>query len=1240
MSQNNMNYSGASFTRTSNQSASSKNYVKDETVVSNLSDFSAEDYKTFKFSRVSNAASKALFKNAIESLRRDIHNTDFSLENIGNFLFKKINIPELSDLFDARILECELDKNIIEKIYEKLENTEVKQLIADSTEKTIQEIEDFRSAIDLIRTHIDEYNGAVSSLTTKPDESSFNERMEELSNISHILKRDLESMSRTQRIIYSLRELHFHYYRGYFMSSVRSDRNTSDSFNGTTNLHNPVSIAHNDGHYNIEGLASKRDIQPNSIPALESSGDLIDLFLRCSVITSILRRAAGVARLENSDEGRARNVSSKLPIDSITGGTDVLYTTEDKYPNQSIGKYFTVKKSKKETKFRVVGRDTVALLEPTSKAASSGIPDEYLDLDDVNSSMHFFKDVLHDPINHKMDLFSEYLSEMGSYVNSSKDYIEKLTCADQEGSIILPHVLFKRVLEDFQKHFSLLAERATLREVTANFFTVQNLEDSKLFELVRNRVAQLLLAEDISGAEVEKSAFYSSAITDRGKLGNAVTNTRRALDRDPEHLQAIIDGIQSKCFDISDPFNYGNHSGFNCTINILRSILSNAGELDADDRSSTIGISMRNLLEMGQDVNSDLNIINMIAKLYIEIEKECSRIANLDSGNGDYFSGAVGRARGTRIKFSTILYQLCVIYKKMTTFGSLEPIRLRNDPEYSPDGQLVQGGLFIFMLADIGDLLNKTARTSDEKTARDTMTQFYNDDIRPIAMRLGYDFSHAKNFSTMLDYILPAIGEMKPDSIDLLFDSSYKIPGTNISKNSSSYGLSFRPAQFSKVYHYLVRESNGAVKYLELIKKEIDEYKLQTESMVSLSEKFNASGEDASPIRKLYEAKKFDKYLKTTSDFAVNNLDYRLDRVSEVVLNNQPSMDVNLSKFVKFNFLNMISSSETERDDGGTFIHVLGLESGKLLSKSSDRKNIKSKGFAKIKTTTDNLFFYTELKSKEEYFEKQIRISVDETSLVNLLKKLDEDGETFENLDSLIPKIKFRTANDMEFLGNDTESKAALGINSSNLVKKRLKTVIQDFITQKALEILYGLEFNSSLVSKSSIENTNRSIDALPIMCEAVKIAGGDDSIIKELYTIKNGNLIAPTLEKQIQSIKPYEEQTPDGIVIKSPKLTEEHLMLAGLLYSTKIAYTGMLEKMLLSPAVYDEIFFIRTKMNNLVGENMFDLSRRAMASWPTAQHRGIQTNSDKQIASKQIMDMITGVDYTSRTFYVELKDL
>ena len=79
---------------------------------------------------------------------------------------------------------------------------------------------------------------------------------------------------------------------------------------------------------------------------------------------------------------------------------------------------------------------------------------------------------------------------------------------------------------------------------------------------------------------------------------------------------------------------------------------------------------------------------------------------------------------------------------------------------------------------------------------------------------------------------------------------------------------------------------------------------------------------------------------------------------------------------------------------------------------------------------------------------------------------------------------------------------------------------------------------------------------------------------------------------------------------------------------------------MLLSPAVYDEIFFIRTKMNNLVGENMFDLSRRAFASWPTAQQRGIQTNSDKQIASRQVMDMITGVDYTSRTFYLELKDL
>ena len=1241
MSQNNMNYSGAQFTRSSNQIESSKNYVKDESTVSNLSDYTFEDYKTFKFSRVENAASSTLFANAINNLKRKASGDDFSLENIASFLYKKRDIAELSDLFDARILESELDKNILKKIYEKLETSDVKDLINESVDRTKKEIDEFRSAIALIRTHIEEYNAAYASLTSIPDNNEFDERIKKLQYCSSIRESDLKKMSKSQRIIYSLREIHFYYYRGYFKNIFEKDRNTKNEWLGTTRLHDPVWNNHNNGHYNIKSIESKRDAYPNSLNGLDEMGDLADVALRCSVITSILRRAAGVARMENTDEGRNRGVTTKLPIDSITGGTGAIYTTEDNYPDQSIGKYLTVKKNTKSAKFDYPGRDSVALLEPTGKGANGGIINEYKDLDQIYSSSFFFKDVLHDPLNHKMELFSEYINEMESYVKSSKEYIIKLTCSDQDGSLIMPHVLFKRVLEDFQRQFSLLAEGATLREVTANFFIMQSLEEPMLFELVRNRVAQLLAQEDMGGAEVEKSAHYSVAINDRGRLGNGISNTRRALNRDPENLQAIIDAIQSRCFDHSDPFKYSNTSKTNAVINTLRYILSNAGELDADDRSASIGISMRNLFTMGLDVNSDLNIINMIAKLYIEIEKECDRVANLDAGTGNYFTGAAGRARGTRIKFTTIMFQLCSLYKKMTTFGSLEPLRLRNDPDYSR--QPVQTGLLAFALADIGGRLDSPARDQAAKDVRNSMTQFYNDHILTIAMRLGYDFSQAKNFSSFLEYVIPAIGEMKPDSIDKLFGSNNKIAGTSININQTKWGLSYKPQHFSNIYHSLVKEANGVVNYFDIIEREIKEYKEQTDSMVSLSEKFNQSGEDSTPIRKLYEARKFDKYLKTTSNFAVNNLDYRLDKVSEIILNNDTSLDINLLKFVKSNFLNLISSSQTSKDDGGTFVHVLGLDSGKILEKARGKKDIQPKAHAKIKMHSDNLFFYSELKTNEENFEKQIRISVDENYLCELLKQMKEDGETYENFENLIPRIKFRLANDAEFLGKTQDAKASLGISSTSKIKSRLKTTVQDFITQKALETLYGLEFNASIVSKASIENASRSTSILPIMCEAVKMTGGDDSAIKELYTVSvadtTSRLMQPTLERQISYLKPTEESTTEGIVVKPPRLTEEHLILAGLLYSTKSSYAGMLESMLLSPAIYDEVFFIRTKMNNLIDKNMLDLSKIS-GDWPTAQQRGVQTNQDRQAVANQIVDMAFGVDYTSRKFSLELKDL
>ena len=121
MSQNNMNYSGAQFSRTSNQLPSSKGIIKDESVVSNLSDYEIEDYKTFKFSKANNSASSILLTNAMNNLKRVGTNTDYSLENISSFLYKKRDLSELSDLFDARILDkCSFCTEVCSTFFQKI----------------------------------------------------------------------------------------------------------------------------------------------------------------------------------------------------------------------------------------------------------------------------------------------------------------------------------------------------------------------------------------------------------------------------------------------------------------------------------------------------------------------------------------------------------------------------------------------------------------------------------------------------------------------------------------------------------------------------------------------------------------------------------------------------------------------------------------------------------------------------------------------------------------------------------------------------------------------------------------------------------------------------------------------------------------------------------------------------------------------------------------------------------------
>ena len=142
---------------------------------------------------------------------------------------------------------------------------------------------------------------------------------------------------------------------------------------------------------------------------------------------------------------------------------------------------------------------------------------------------------------------------------------------------------------------------------------------------------------------------------------------------------------------------------------------------------------------------------------------------------------------------------------------------------------------------------------------------------------------------------------------------------------------------------------------------------------------------------------------------------------------------------------------------------------------------------------------------------------------------------------------------------------------------------------------------------------------------------------VKRLYKVENNSLKPPTLEQQVHALRHREVETPEGIEILDPLLTEEHITLCNLLFSSKCAYVGKVETLTVSPMLYDDLYFLRTREKSELFDSKLDLNE--VGIWPSSQMRGL-TNENISDARSEIANSSANANFISREFSANFVDL
>ena len=149
-----INSSSGNFSTSSKQLAKeTKKVAYDKTVVSNLSEFELENFKSFRTSLPDSDAARLLRNNlpGLGSFWEDDPSRSYAIRNPLNLLIKQKDLDNLDELLEARKLESELDIKILEEIYTLLEGTELSESIQQIVSSTNQEITGVRENLSNLR---------------------------------------------------------------------------------------------------------------------------------------------------------------------------------------------------------------------------------------------------------------------------------------------------------------------------------------------------------------------------------------------------------------------------------------------------------------------------------------------------------------------------------------------------------------------------------------------------------------------------------------------------------------------------------------------------------------------------------------------------------------------------------------------------------------------------------------------------------------------------------------------------------------------------------------------------------------------------------------------------------------------------------------------------------------------------------------------------------------------------------
>ena len=574
----------------------------------------------------------------------------------------------------------------------------------------------------------------------------------------------------------------------------------------------------------------------------------------------------------------------------------------------------------------------------------------------------------------------------------------------------------------------------------------------------------------------------------------------------------------------------------------------------------------------------DNGILQKMADLYIEIEKECSRLSKLKNPQSKHYDTS-GKLIFSSMRPDNIFYQIVGLYKLVSEhldFNNLAYM-VRRDRRANGDNH-----------NNISSLQGTPAFPySPQNMSISAHAIYVNHFLKDGRFLFLYNKDKWKKYYSFLD---KAISSLENSTSGNLFSDAGKIPGTETTVDdvlsSSSHGirggLTWTASNWQKFATRLELETRPVSKIIEMINTEISLVEKRCRPLVDLKDQLVNPD---STIARMSLNENYSRFFSQSPDIGkINSLNFKLDKIEETVNQGGIFYDPDLIDFSS-KVINEEVFPQSAQYEAGMRLSLLALKSEYGVDPLS-RKNVR------IVTETKNVFYPENLYSTPIEYGRPFMVKVLEDSVIQAIKqnkKLSTAGDL--SSEGIFSLTKFRVGEKIGTLDNifgrsPTPNERALFFNS-----------FIDYLFRVFIEVLTGLDFSPETVADDSSSyntrrnippNTYRSISVAQIIESIMNTfprppapSGRSEISLLDIMTELDPNYPGFFRMKKIDQIWHHTQPTTflppnaEDPVMAEPQIDERHIILFNMLFSSKFSFAGSVERMVTTVKKFDDIYFL-----------------------------------------------------------------